>query len=97
MSALDKVSPEEWDKLRFYGEMKGPDVKRESVNSPAHYNKGGVECIEAIEASMTHEAFAGYLKGNVLKYLWRYESKVAPIEDLRKAKWYLERLIKQEM
>lgn len=45
------------------------------VNSPPHYNDGGIECIEAIEASMSEEAFRGYLKGNMLKYLWRYEHK----------------------
>ena len=41
------------------------------VNKPPHYNQGGIECIEAIEASMSEKAFAGYCKGNVIKYLWR--------------------------
>lgn len=63
------------------------------VNHPAHYEKGDVECIDAIRASMTEEAFNGYLKGNVLKYIWRYESKGKPTEDLRKAQWYLNKLI----
>lgn len=63
------------------------------VNHPAHYEKGDVECIDAIRASMTEEAFNGYLKGNVLKYIWRYESKGKPAEDLRKAQWYLNKLI----
>jgi hypothetical protein len=63
------------------------------VNSPAHYNSGGIEAIEAIKASMGPEAYAGYLKGNVMKYLWRYEKKEKPIEDLKKAQWYLDRLI----
>lgn len=62
------------------------------VNHPDHYTKGGIECIEAIQASMTMEEFAGYLKGNVLKYLWRFESKENPSEDLAKANWYLDRL-----
>ena len=60
--------------------------------NPAHYQKGGVECIEAIEASMTAEAFKGFLKGNCIKYLYRYENKNG-IEDLKKAEWYLLRLI----
>lgn len=64
----------------------------DAVHSPSHYNKGGVECIEAIKASMTTEAFAGYCKGNVLKYLWRYESK-GGVEDLDKAIVYLNWLI----
>lgn len=66
------------------------------VNSPAHYASGGVECIEAIKAGMTHEAFLGYLKGNVQKYLWRYEKKANPAEDLKKAQWYLARLAKEQ-
>ena len=60
--------------------------------NPAHYQKGGVECIEAIEASMSKEAFKGFLKGNCIKYIYRYENKNAA-EDLRKAEWYLLRLI----
>lgn len=63
------------------------------VNSPPHYNDGGIECIEAIEASMSEEAFRGYLKGNMLKYLWRYEHKGGK-EDLDKANWYLTKLRK---
>jgi hypothetical protein len=51
-----------------------------------------VECIEAIEASMTPESFKGFLKGNCIKYLYRYENKNG-IEDLKKAEWYLLRLI----
>jgi hypothetical protein len=60
--------------------------------NPAHYQKGGVECIEAIEASMSKEAFKGFLKGNCIKYIYRYENKNGA-EDLKKAEWYLLRLI----
>ena len=65
------------------------------VNQPSHYNSGGIECIEAIEQSMNEEAFKGYLKGNCMKYLWRYETKHPdrPAEDLKKARWYLNKLI----
>ena len=64
------------------------------VNSPQHYadTDGGIECIEAIEASMSTEEFKGFLKGNVQKYVWRYAQKNGA-EDLNKAKWYLDRLI----
>ena len=62
------------------------------VNSPPHYNSGNIECIDAIEESMEKEAFAGYCKGNVIKYLWRYEYK-NKIEDLKKAQWYLAKLV----
>ena len=54
---------------------------------------GGIECIDTIEASMTPEAFKGYLKGNIQKYMWRYEAKKG-VEDLKKAEWYLNRLLK---
>tara|TARA_R110002020_G_scaffold103344_2_gene242021 strand:+ start:3319 stop:3558 length:240 start_codon:yes stop_codon:yes gene_type:complete len=62
------------------------------VNSPPHYNTGNIECIEAIKESMTPEAFKGYLKGNIQKYIWRYEAKKG-VEDLEKAQWYLNKLI----
>jgi hypothetical protein len=66
---------------------------RDTVNKPTHYNNGKVECIEAIDASMSDIEFRGYLKGNVLKYVWRYLYKGKPLEDLKKARWYLDRLI----
>jgi hypothetical protein len=58
-------------------------------------NKGSIEAIEAIKASMPEHEFKGYLKGNALKYLWRYDYKGKPVEDLRKCRWYIERLIKE--
>lgn len=64
----------------------------DAVNHPQHYTKGGVECIDAIRASMTTEAFAGYCKGNVMKYIFRYEDK-GGVEDLDKALVYLNWLI----
>lgn len=67
--------------------------KNDEVNHPEHYNTGKVECIEAIRASMSAEEFKGYLKGNTLKYLWRYSYKGKPKQDLEKAQWYLSKLI----
>lgn len=64
------------------------------VNQPPHYNQGGVECIEAIKASMSAEEFQGYLKGNAIKYLWRYRHKNG-VQDLQKANWYNTRLIQE--
>jgi len=64
----------------------------DNVERPKHYNQGGIECIEAIRASMTSDQFCGYLKGNIQKYIWRYEEK-NKIEDLKKAQWYLNKLI----
>ena len=71
------------------------DEDEDVVNSPNHYNNGSIECIEGIQASMSTEAFAGYLKGNCMKYLWRYDYKGKPVEDLQKAQWYLAELIKE--
>ena len=66
----------------------------ENVKHPSHYNQSGVECIEAIKASLGDE-FPAYCKGNVMKYLWRYKSKNG-LEDLQKARQYLEWLIETE-
>lgn len=66
--------------------------KNDPVNHPGHYCKGGIECINAICAAMSAEAFRGFLKGNIMKYVFRYEAKNG-IEDLKKARWYLNRLI----
>lgn len=71
-------------------------MKYDIVQKPEHYASGSIECIEAIKSSMPQEQFCGYLKGNIMKYLWRYEHKGKPVEDLQKAKWYLERLINEK-
>ena len=69
-----------------------PVVQEDVVNHPAHYTDGGIECIEAIEAALTAEEFRGYCKGNNLKYTWRERHK-GGTESLKKAQWYLDRLI----
>jgi hypothetical protein len=60
------------------------------INHPAHYTHGKMECIDAIEGLEL-----GYHEGAILKYIVRYKHKNG-IEDLKKAKWYLERLIQNE-
>lgn len=70
-------------------------MENNEVNKPSHYSSGEIECIDAIQASMSEEAFKGFLKGNVMKYIWRYEKKVNPKQDLEKARWYLDKLIEQ--
>lgn len=68
----------------------------DSVNNPPHYNQGGVETIEGIKAATSGlNGFDAYLTGNCIKYLWRWQHKNG-IEDLRKAAWYLNRLIKEQ-
>ena len=68
------------------------EEEEDLINNPEHYNTGNIECIEAIEESMSSVAFKGYLKGNCMKYLWRYDYKGKQVEDLKKATWYLNRL-----
>lgn len=65
------------------------------VEKAEHYNQGGIECIEAIKASMTPEEYDGFLKGQVIKYVWRYRHKGKPVEDLKKARYYLDKLIEK--
>lgn len=62
--------------------------------SPAHYTAGGIECIDAIEAALTSQKapMQAWLTGQVLKYMWRWPLKNGK-EDLRKARFYLDRLI----
>jgi hypothetical protein len=69
-----------------------PVVQQDQVNHPPHYTDGGIECIEAIEAQLTTEEYQGYLRGNCVKYLWRWRHKGGKT-DLAKAQWYLDRLL----
>ena len=64
----------------------------DAVQHPSHYTQGGIECIEAIRASMTADGFCDYCKGNIIKYIWRWRDK-GGVEDLRKASVYLDWLI----
>ena len=64
------------------------------VNHPAHYNQGGIECIDAIQSATSGlPACEAFFIGNALKYLWRYNYKGHPVEDLEKAVWYINRTI----
>jgi hypothetical protein len=62
------------------------------VNFPSHYNKGDIGCIDAIKACQG-DGFKYYLQGSAMKYLWRYEHKKKPTQDLEKAKWFINKLI----
>ena len=65
--------------------------KNDPVNFPAHYNKGGIGCIDAIK-SCQGDGFKYYCQGSAIKYIWRHEHKGKPIEDLDKAIWFLNKL-----
>ena len=69
--------------------------KSDSVNSPSHYTRGSQEAIDTIEEAIQDapSVDAGFLHGQVLKYLLRLWLKDNPIQDAEKARWYLNRLI----
>lgn len=74
-------------------ECTGQDV--DVVNHPSHYTKGSIECIDAIDSATTGKSgIEAVCVANVIKYLWRYEEKNG-LEDVKKAKWYLNKLISE--
>ena len=75
--------------------LKEVEEQTDMVNSPAHYNKAGIETIDIIQ-SVTGDGFETYLQGNILKYICRYKYKNG-VEDLEKARWYLNRLIETKV
>ena len=106
---LSDTTPEEWDAIRKNYKTDAEEIKaarqqahkREqdynkqynNVHSPAHYNQGQIECIDAIEAMLSVEEYIGYLRGNSMMYRWRFRYKNG-FEDLNKAQWYEKRLVK---
>ena len=60
----------------------------DNVNRPSHYNKGGIECIDALREALGLEGFKAYCRGNAIKYTWRAGLKLNEQEDLMKAAWY---------
>lgn len=81
-ASLDSATPEQWDK----------------VSKPRHYASQNdeypdLECIDAIKAACSVDEFRGHCKANVMKYTWRCDHKGATLNDLRKARQYLEWLI----
>lgn len=72
-----------------------PVVTNDNINHPLRYTKGDIECIDAIKAATVGKTgIEAVCVANVVKYLWRYEEKNG-LEDVKKARWYLERLINE--
>ena len=62
-----------------------------------YYNRGSVETIDAIESACSGlQGYEGFLTGTVLKYLFRWRWKGTALADLKKARYYLDRLIAEE-
>jgi hypothetical protein len=73
-----------------------PKPKFDPVSKPQHYNAGGVECIDALEAATVGlEGIEAVCTANAIKYLWRWKKKNG-VEDLKKAQWYINRLINRQ-
>ena len=62
------------------------------INHPSHYETQGIECIKAMEITQGREAVKSFCLCNAYKYLWRHKNKNG-LEDLKKARWYLDRYI----
>lgn len=73
----------------------GKEHNTDMVNHPSHYTQSGIECIDALKAAtVSKTGIEAVCTANAIKYLWRYEEKNG-IEDVKKAKWYIDRLIKE--
>ena len=72
-------------------------MTKDNVNHPSHYNQGGIECIDALNAMVTGypDPVGAVLAWQVVKYIWRHPFKANPVEDLKKARFYLDRLIQR--
>ena len=77
----DKSEPGSWARELAF---------RDAINPP-HYQTGGIETIDYLEAKLSPEEFVGYCRGNALKYVSRAGHKDATQQEIRKAIWYLER------
>jgi hypothetical protein len=64
----------------------------DNINHPSHYEIEGYECIDAMEITQGREAVKSFCLCNTFKYLWRSQRKNG-LEDLKKARWYLDRYI----
>lgn len=98
--SINDAKPAEWDRAtqKFIDTNDKPYVdpydqpKVDVVNNPVHYNSGNIECIDYLQDNL-ESGFEFYCDGNVKKYMHRWRYKGKELEDLRKAHWYLERLI----
>ena len=81
-------------KLTQEQEKEVDNVVNDPVNHPSHYQGNGVECIDCIESAVSGlDGFHAFCAGNAIKYIFRFSHKNG-VEDLRKAEWYIDRLIK---
>lgn len=71
---------------------------KEEINHPERYGGDTIyECIKVLEAWLPPEQYKGFLRGNALKYLCRVGKKDNSVQELKKAGWYLNKLIEKEI
>lgn len=68
----------------------------DSINKPSHYHAGGIDVIGFSELQFDAAELKGFYRINALKYITRYEKKGTPVEDLRKAQFYIDKLLELE-
>lgn len=94
---------DDWDKIKkfqledYFKKLQETPMAddKDMVNSPSHYTQGSIECIEAIAQVVNGlDGMEAMCTGNAIKYLWRWKHKNG-VEDLKKAVWYLQRMINQ--
>lgn len=65
----------------------------DSVNNPAHYTQGDIECIDAMISAFGKEHVATYCYIAAFKYIWRHDHKGNPKQDMEKARWYIDKYL----
>lgn len=81
-----------WGRQNPLDFLQAEGQKIDAIN-PSHYTQGGIEAIDAMEACSTDEEFVGHLRLTAMKYCWRLNDKGDPVENAKKCRWYIERLI----
>ena len=80
-------------KYKPLAEWRDDNPEVDAVNHPSHYTQGSIECIDAIASALGHDAFIEFLRGQVIKYMWRLGRKGDALKDAEKGKWYASRLV----
>ena len=69
----------------------------DEINKPLHYFRGGIDVIGFAEKQFSVEERRGFYRISALKYVTRFQDKGAPVKDLNKAKFFIDKLIDLEM
>lgn len=92
--AFNEIERKQKETMRLQREASERQSRSDNIN-PEHYRKGGIETIEFMAAKSTPEEFMGHLRLTAIKYLSRYGHKDQRVQELKKAQWYINRLIQE--